>query len=53
MNSWLSDFVYRIHISWWIFALAGIGALLIALLTVSSQAVRAAVSNPVESLRRE
>lgn len=53
MNSWLSDFVYRVEVSWWIFALAGIGALLIALLTVSSQAVRAATSNPTQSLRSD
>ncbi len=53
MNNWLEDFVYRIHVSWWIFALAGFSALLIALLTVSSQAIRAANINPVESLRSE
>ncbi|MBK7869994.1 MAG: ABC transporter permease [Saprospiraceae bacterium] len=53
MNNWLEDFVYRINVSWWIFALAGIGALAIALLTVSSQAIRAANTNPVESLRSE
>jgi len=53
MNSWLHDFAYRIAISWWIFALAGISALLIALLTVSHQALRAATANPVKSLRSE
>lgn len=53
MNNWLEDFVYRIDVSWWIFALAGFSALLIALLTVASQAIRAANINPVESLRSE
>ncbi len=53
MNKWLQDFAYRIDISWWIFALAGIIALLIAVLTVSSQAIKAALSNPVKSLRTE
>ncbi len=53
MNSWLQDFANRIHISWWIFAIAGIMALLIALITVSFQAIRAALMNPVKSLRTE
>jgi putative ABC transport system permease protein len=53
MTRWLQDFAYRIHIEWWIFALAGVMALLIALLTVSFQAVKAAVANPVKSLRTE
>ena len=53
MNRWLQDFAYRIDIPWWIFALAGIMALLIALLTVSFQAVRAALANPVKALRSE
>jgi len=53
MRTWLQDFAYRTEISWWIFALAGAVAVLIALATVSFQAVRAAVSNPVESLRSE
>lgn len=53
MNKWLNDFAYRIHIAWWIFAAAGLLALFIALLTVSFQAVRAALSNPVKSLRSE
>lgn len=53
MNKWLNDFAYRIHIQWWIFALAGLLALIIALTTVSSQAIRAALSNPVKSLRSE
>ncbi len=53
MNAWLEDFAYRIHIRWWMFALVGIAALLIALITVSLQAIKAAVANPVESLRTE
>ena len=51
MNAWLQDFVYRITLSWWIFALAGGCAMLIALLTVGVQAVKAAMVNPVKSLR--
>jgi putative ABC transport system permease protein len=53
MHKWLQDFAYRIGIGWWIFALAGMGALAIALLTVSFQAIRAAMANPVRSLRSE
>ena len=53
MHSWLQDFAYRISISWWVFIAAGVLALLIALLTVSFQAVKAAIMNPVKSLRTE
>jgi putative ABC transport system permease protein len=53
MSKWLEDFAYRIDIQWWMFALAGVGALAIALLTVSFQAIRAAMANPVESLKNE
>jgi len=53
MHKWLQDFAYRINISWWIFAAAGLTALLIALVTVSFQAIRAAITNPVKSLRTE
>jgi len=53
MNNWLRDFAYRIHIQWWVFALAGFGALFVALLTVSFQTLRAALSNPVKNLRTE
>ena len=53
MNKWLQNFAYRISIEWWVFALAGGLALVIALMTVSTQAVRAAMANPVESLRYE
>lgn len=53
MNQWLQSFAYRINISWWFFAVAGVAAILIALLTVSFQAIKAAVANPVKSLRSE
>ena len=53
MNKWLMDFAYRINISWWIFALAAVIALSIALFTVSFQAIKAAIANPVKSLRTE
>ena len=53
MDNWLQDFAYRIVISWWIFVAAGVVALLIALVTVSFQAIRAALMNPVKSLRTE
>lgn len=53
MNNWLEDFAYRIHIGWWIFAVAGFTGLLIALITVSIRAMKAALANPVKSLRSE
>ena len=53
MNKWLQDFAYRINMSWWVFALSGGIALLIALTTVSFQAIKAAMANPVKSLRYE
>jgi len=53
MHKWLEDFAYRIDISWWIFIIAAFIASLIALMTVSFQAVRAAIANPVKSLRTE
>ncbi len=53
MNKWLHNFAYRIKIEWWVFALAGGIALIIALLTVSTQAIKAALANPVEALRYE
>jgi putative ABC transport system permease protein len=53
MNNWLQDFAYRITISWWMFLLSGCITILIALITVSFQAIKAAVANPVESLRTE
>jgi putative ABC transport system permease protein len=53
MHRWLQDFAYRTPISWWIFALAGLLAILIAFLTVGFQAIKAAVANPIKSLRTE
>jgi putative ABC transport system permease protein len=53
MNKWLQDFAYRINISWWVFVIASVVAILIALLTISYQAIRAAIANPVKSLRTE
>ncbi|HYE55425.1 MAG TPA: FtsX-like permease family protein, partial [Chitinophagaceae bacterium] len=53
MNNWLSDFAYKTNIGWWVYAIAAVVALLIALATVSFQAIRAALSNPVKSLRTE
>ncbi|HTM91388.1 MAG TPA: hypothetical protein VL095_03150, partial [Flavisolibacter sp.] len=53
MHKWLQDFAYRIGISWWVFVAAGLAAVVIALITVSFQAIRAAVANPVKSLRSE
>jgi putative ABC transport system permease protein len=49
--NWLNDFAYRINISWWVFGIAGIVAVMIALVTVSYQAIRAGLSNPVKSLK--
>jgi putative ABC transport system permease protein len=53
MHTWLADFAYKIDIEWWMFALAGILAIGIALLTVSFQPVKAALMNPVKSLKTE
>lgn len=53
MSKWLEDFAYQIDIEWWMFAVAGLSAIVIALVTVSFQAIKAAVANPVESLRNE
>jgi putative ABC transport system permease protein len=53
MHKWLQDFAYRIGVSWWVFVAAAILAALIAILTISFQAIRAAVANPVKSLRTE
>ena len=53
MNKWLQSFAYRINISWWVFALAGLLTITIALITVSFQAIKAAVANPVKSLKAE
>jgi len=53
MDRWLQDFAYRVDLSWPVFLIAGLSALLVALLTVSYQSIRAALSNPVEALRYE
>lgn len=53
MNKWLQSFAYRVDINWWIFLVAGAAAIMIALITVSFQSIKAAVANPVESLRSE
>jgi ABC-type transport system, involved in lipoprotein release, permease component len=53
MNQWLQNFAYRISISWWVFALAGLFAVVIALLTISFQAIKAALANPTKNLRTE
>ena len=52
-SKWLEDFAYRIQIKWWMFALAGILSLIIALVTLSFQAIKAAIANPVRALRSE
>ena len=53
MNQWLQDFAYRISIDWWVFFVAGLTAVVIAVITVSFQAIKAAITNPVRSLRTE
>jgi putative ABC transport system permease protein len=53
MSKWLQDYQYRIEIHWWVFAISGVLAILIALVTVSFQAIKAALINPVKSLRSE
>jgi putative ABC transport system permease protein len=53
VHQWLQNFAYRTSIPWWIFVLAGVAAVVIALLTVSLQTIRAAKANPVKSLRVE
>lgn len=52
-NQWLQDFAYRTNVSWWVFVIAGASAIVIALITVSFQALKAAIANPVKSLRAE
>jgi len=53
MNHWLQDFAYRINIGWYVFLITGIAALLIAFITIGFQSIKAAMANPVESLRTE
>lgn len=53
IDKWLADFTYKTTVSWWIFGIAGVSAIVIALLTVSYQSIKAALMNPVKSLRSE
>jgi len=53
MHNWLQNYSYRTQLSWWIFVATGAGALLVTLLTVSFQSIKAAIANPVKSLRTE
>jgi putative ABC transport system permease protein len=53
MTQWLEDFAYKIEIEWWIYTIAGIIALVVAFLTIGSQSIKAALNNPVDSLRSE
>ena len=53
MNKWLQDFAYRDSIHWWVLVVAGFAGILIAFITISFQSVRAALANPVKSLRSE
>ena len=53
MYKWLQDYPYRVHLEWWVFVMAGIGAVSIALFTVSFQAIKAATTSPVKNLRTE
>jgi ABC-type antimicrobial peptide transport system permease subunit len=53
MHQWLQDYVYRINISWSLFAISGLAAIIIALLTISFQAIKAAIANPIKSLKTE
>jgi putative ABC transport system permease protein len=53
MTKWLQDFAYRISISWWMIAVAGLIAIMIALITISFQSIKAAIANPMKSLRTE
>jgi len=53
MNKWLQDFAYRISIQWWVLVMAGVAAIIIAVATVSFQSIKAALANPVNSLKNE
>ena len=53
MNKWLQNYAYRVNVQWWVFAIAGIAAVLITICTVSFQSIKAAIANPVKSLRTE
>ena len=53
MGKWLQDYAYRVNIEWWVFALAGLATIVIASMTISYQAIKAALMNPVKTLRSE
>jgi putative ABC transport system permease protein len=53
MNNWLEDFAYRTNISWWMFAVSGVSVMMVAFITISFQSIKAAIANPVKSLRTE
>jgi putative ABC transport system permease protein len=53
MHQWLQAYAYRINISWWLFAVGGLVAIIIALVTISFQAIKTAIANPVKRLRNE
>jgi putative ABC transport system permease protein len=53
MHKWLSDFAYRVNIGWWVFVVAAMAAILIALIAISFHSIKAAIANPVKSLRTE
>jgi putative ABC transport system permease protein len=53
MNKWLESFAYRTSMSWWVFVIAGLTTMMIALITVSLQAIKVAIADPVKSLRSE
>jgi ABC-type antimicrobial peptide transport system permease subunit len=53
MSEWMQNFEYKVGLEWWVFVMAGVVAILIALLTVSFQSIKAALMNPVKSLRSE
>jgi putative ABC transport system permease protein len=53
MHKWLMDFAYRVNIGWWVFVVAAMAAMLIALIAISFHSIKAAIANPVKSLRTE
>jgi putative ABC transport system permease protein len=53
INKWLEDYAYRINLEWWVFAISGSAAMVIAFTTVGYHAIKAAISNPIQSLRNE
>jgi putative ABC transport system permease protein len=53
LNKWLQNFAYRIEVSWWVFAVCGLSILIVTISTISFQAIKAAMANPVKSLKTE